>query len=106
MCFRQGAREPSRHARAQPGARFVDVWRESLNVRPKAKRPDCLAKVDALDVGPDRGISKATPTRAAHFGPHPMRSMTILRSSSRVRLHGWGCHSVALRGFVLIGRGC
>ena len=44
-----GAREQCRRAGARDGARFVDIWRERLNVRPaeaKAERPECLAKVD------------------------------------------------------------
>jgi hypothetical protein len=52
-------------ARELPGVRKHDLslgssmFGESLNARPalpEAKRPDCPAKVDILDIGSDHGI--------------------------------------------------
>jgi hypothetical protein len=48
------ARELEVAQQCGPVLGFVDVWGECLNVRlakPQAKRPDCSAKVDKLNMG-------------------------------------------------------
>ena len=61
-----------RDARELPSVREHDlslgssIFGESLNARPalpEAKRPDCPAKVDILDIGSDHGFCKAETTR-------------------------------------------